>query len=70
LGSDLHDCSLASSNSSSQLIYLFVSRVPRVVTFDVNFVRLIAVFIRSSLSKNRKSRTVPAIKSYLTYLIC
>jgi hypothetical protein len=70
LESDLHDCSLASSNSSPQLIYLFVSHAPRVITFDANFVRLIAVFIRSSLSRYRKSRTFPAIKLCLTYLIC
>jgi hypothetical protein len=70
LGSDLCDCLLASSSSSSRLIYLFIGRVPRVVAFNANFVRPIVVFIRSSSSKNRKSRTVPALKLCLTYLIC
>jgi hypothetical protein len=32
--------------------------------------RSIAVFIRSSSSRNRKSHTVSALKSCLTYLIC
>jgi hypothetical protein len=70
LGSSLHDCSLASSNSSPWLIYLFVSRAPSVVAFNANFVRLITVFIRSLLSWNRKSCMIPALKSCLTYLIC
>jgi hypothetical protein len=70
LGSDLHDCSLVSSSSSSQLIYLFVGLTRRVVAFNANFVRPIAVFIRSSSSRNRKSRMVLALKSCLTYLIC
>jgi hypothetical protein len=70
LGSDLHDCSLVSSSSSSQLIYLFVGLTRRVVAFNANFVRPIAVFIRSSSSRNRKSHMVLALKSCLTYLIC
>jgi hypothetical protein len=45
LGSDLHDYSLASSSSSPQLIYLIVGRAPTVVAFNVNFIRLIVVFI-------------------------
>jgi hypothetical protein len=51
-----------SSTSSS------VSR--RVIAFNANFVRPIVVFIRSSSSRNRKSRLVPALKTCLTYLIC
>jgi hypothetical protein len=70
LGSDLHDCSLASSNSSLRLVYLFVGLTQRVVTFNMNIVRPIVVFIQSSSSRNCKSRTVPALKSCLTYLIC
>jgi hypothetical protein len=46
LGSDLHDCSLASSSSSTRLIYLFVGLTRRVVAFDANFIRPIAVFIQ------------------------
>jgi hypothetical protein len=69
LGSDLRDCSLASSSSLPRLIYLFVGRAPRVIAFNANFVRLIAVFNRSS-SRNHKSCTIPALKSCLTYLIC
>jgi hypothetical protein len=68
-GSDLHDCSLASSIPSPWLVYLFVGHVSRVVTFNENFVRSIDIFIRSSSSRNRKSRTVPALKLCLTYLI-
>jgi hypothetical protein len=70
LGSDLHDCSLASSISSPRLVYLFVGLAWRVVTFNANFVRPIDVFIRSSSSRNCKSRTVHSLKSCLTYLIC
>jgi hypothetical protein len=40
LGSDLHDCSLASSSSSPRLVYLFVGHAPRVIAFNANFVRL------------------------------
>jgi hypothetical protein len=70
LESDIRDCSLASSSSSPRLVYLFVGLAQRVVAFNVNFVRPIIVFIRSSSSRNRKSRTVPTLKSCLTYLIC
>jgi hypothetical protein len=70
LGSDLRDCSLTSSSSSPRLVYLFVGRALRVVAFNANFVRLIVVFIWPSSSRNRKSRTVPTLKSCLTYLIC
>jgi hypothetical protein len=70
LGSDLHDCSLTSSSSSPRLVYLFVGLARSVVAFNVNFVLPIAVFIQSSSLRNRKSRTVPALKSCLTYLIC
>jgi hypothetical protein len=70
LGNDLRDCLLASSSSSPRLVYLFIDLARRVIVFNVNFIRSIAVFIRSSSSRNRKSRTVPALKSYLTYLIC
>jgi hypothetical protein len=56
------DCSLASPSSSPVLVYLFVGRAPRVVAFNMNFVRLIVVFIRSSSSRNHMSRTVPALK--------
>jgi hypothetical protein len=70
LGSDLHDCSLASSSSSPRLVYLFVCLARRIVAFNANFVRPITVFIRSLSSRNHKSRTVPALKSCLTYLIC
>jgi hypothetical protein len=70
LGSDLRDCSLASSSSLPQLIYLFVGRTPRVIAFNVNFVRPISIFIWSSLSRNHKSRTISTLKSYFTYLIC
>jgi hypothetical protein len=70
LGSDLHECSLASSSSSPRLVYPFVGLARRVVAFNANFVRPIAVFIRSSSSRNRMSRMVPALKLYLTYLIC
>jgi hypothetical protein len=70
LGSDLHDCSLTSSSSSPRLVYLFVGLARRVIAFNVNFIRPIAVFIQLSSSRNHKSRTVPALKSCLTYLIC
>jgi hypothetical protein len=43
LESDLHDCSLASSSSSSRLVSLFVGRVLRVATFNVNFIMSIVV---------------------------
>jgi hypothetical protein len=69
LGSDLRDCSLTSSSSSPRLVYLFIGLAQRVVAFNVNFVRPIIVFIWSSSSRNRKSRTIPALKSCLTYLI-
>jgi hypothetical protein len=69
-GSDLHNCLLALSSSSLRLVYLFVGRAPRVVALNANFVKPIAIFIRSSSSRNRKSRTVPTLKSCLTYLIC
>jgi hypothetical protein len=69
-GSDLHDCSLASSSSSPWIVYLFVGLTQRVVAFNANFVRPIAIFIRSSSSRNHKSRTVLALKLCLTYLIC
>jgi hypothetical protein len=52
IGSDLHDCSLASS-SSPRLVYLFVGLTRRVVTFNVNFIRSIIVFIQLSSSRNR-----------------
>jgi hypothetical protein len=64
LGSDLHDCSLASSCSSPRLVYLFVGRAPRVVAFNTNSVRSSGVFIQLSSSRNRKSRTVQ-IMSYI-----
>jgi hypothetical protein len=70
LGSDLHDCSLASSSSPPRLVYLFIGLTRRVIAFNVDFVRPIAVFIQLSSSRNRKLRTVPALKSCLTYLIC
>jgi hypothetical protein len=70
LGSDLCDCSLALSSSSPRLVYLFVGLAQRVIAFNVNFVRPIVVFIRSSSSRNHKSRTVHTLKSCLTYLIC
>jgi hypothetical protein len=41
LGSDLRDCSLASSSSSSWLIYLFIGRASRVVAFNVNSVVIV-----------------------------
>jgi hypothetical protein len=44
-GSDLRDCSLASSGSSPQLVYLFVGLARRVIAFNTNFIRPIAVFI-------------------------
>jgi hypothetical protein len=43
LGSDLYDCSLASSSSSSQLIYPFVRCMSRVVAFNANSVRPIII---------------------------
>jgi hypothetical protein len=70
LESDHRDYSLASSCSSPWLVYLFIVRAPRVIAFNVNFVRPIAVFIQWSSSRNRKSCTVPTLKSCLTYLIC
>jgi hypothetical protein len=70
LGSNFHDCSLASSSSSPRLIYLFVGLVQRVTAFNVNFVRPIVVFIRLSWSRNHKLSVVTALKSCLTYLIC
>jgi hypothetical protein len=70
LGSDLRDCSLASSSSPPRLVYLFVGLTRRVVAFNTNFIRPIGVFIQLSSSRNRKSHTVPALKSCLTYLIC
>jgi hypothetical protein len=70
LGSDLRDCSLASSSSPPRLVYLFVGLTQRVIAFNANFVRPIAVFIQLSSSRNHKSRMIPALKSYLTYLIC
>jgi hypothetical protein len=70
LGSDLRDCSLASSSSSLWLVYLFVDLTRRVVAFNANFVRPITIFIQSSSLRNRKSRMVLTLKSCLTYLIC
>jgi hypothetical protein len=70
LRSDLCDCSLASSCSSLRLVYLFIGLAQRVITFNANFVKPIAVFIWSSSSRNCKSHTVPALISCLTYLIC
>jgi hypothetical protein len=70
LGSDLRDCLLALSSSSPRLVYLFIGLARRIVAFNANFVRPIVVFIQSSSSRNRKSRTVPALKSCLTYFIC
>jgi hypothetical protein len=70
LGSNLRDCSLASSSFSPRLVCLFVRLARRVIAFNVNFIKPIVVFIQSSSSRNRKSRTVPALKSCLTYLIC
>jgi hypothetical protein len=67
LGSDLCDCSLASSSSSSRLVYLFVGHVPRVIAFSVNSVRHNVVFTRSSSSRNHKSRMIFPLKSCLTY---
>jgi hypothetical protein len=69
-GSDIHDCSLASSSSSPRLVYLFVDRTPRVIAFNANFIRPIAVLVRSSSLRNRKSRMVTALKSCLIYFIC
>jgi hypothetical protein len=69
LGSDIRNCSLASSSSSLQLVYVFGGRASSVIAFNVNSVRSITVFIQSSSSRNRKSRTIPALKSYLTYSI-
>jgi hypothetical protein len=69
LGSDLHDCSLTSSSSSPQLVYLFVGRASRVIAFNANSVRPSVICIQL-LSMNCKSRTVPTLKSCLTYLIC
>jgi hypothetical protein len=46
LGSDLCDCSLASSNYSSRLVYLFVGHAPKVIAFNANSVRLIIIVIR------------------------
>jgi hypothetical protein len=43
LKSDLRDCSLASSSSSSQLIYLFVGHAPMVVAFNTNSIGPIVV---------------------------
>jgi hypothetical protein len=57
-------------SSSPRLIYLFVDHASRVIAFNAKFIRPITVFIRSSLSRNHKSRTVPPLKSCLTYLIC
>jgi hypothetical protein len=69
LGSDIRNCSLASSSSSLQLIYLFVERAPSVIAFNVNSVKSIAIFIRSSSSRNRKSCS--QIMSYIfNILIC
>jgi hypothetical protein len=70
LRSGLHDYSLASSNSPPRLVYLFVGLARRVVVFNTNFIRPIDVFIQLSSSRNCKSRTVLALKSCLTYLIC
>jgi hypothetical protein len=67
LESDLRDCSLASSTSSPWFVYLFIERTSRVVAFNANSARPIAVLIRSSSSNNRESRTVPALKLCLTY---
>jgi hypothetical protein len=38
-GSDLRDCSLASSSYSSRLVYLYVGRALRVIAFNVDSVR-------------------------------
>jgi hypothetical protein len=43
LGSDIHECSLASSSSSSRLVYLFVRCMMRVVVFNMNSIRPIVV---------------------------
>jgi hypothetical protein len=53
--SDLHDCSLASSSSSTRLEYLYVKRASRVTVFNAYFVRQIIIFTRLSLSRNHKS---------------
>jgi hypothetical protein len=68
--SDLHDYSLAPSSYSPRLVYLFVGSTLGVTTFNANFIRPIVILIRSSLSRNRKSCTIPALESCLTYLIC
>jgi hypothetical protein len=70
LVSDLCDCSLASSSSSSRLIYLFVGRASRVIAFNANSVGHNIIFTLSSLSRNHKSRTISPLKSCLTYWIC
>jgi hypothetical protein len=70
LESDPPDYSLALASSSPRLIYLFVDSTLRVIAFNVNFIRPVAIFIRLSSLRNHKSRTIPALKLCLRYLIC
>jgi hypothetical protein len=66
-GNDLRDCSLASSNSSPWLIYLFVGHETKVIAFNANPVRTIIVVKEPQITYGFFSQ----IMSYLSnMLIC
>jgi hypothetical protein len=68
LGSNLRDYSFASSSSSSRLVYLFVGRTPRVVAFNVNFVRLIIVVKEPQVTYSFSSQIMSYILNMLIYV--
>jgi hypothetical protein len=67
LGSNLRNCSPASSSSLSRLIYLFVGHAPRVIAFNVNFVRPIIIVKELQVMYGFSSQIMSYI---LNMLIC
>jgi hypothetical protein len=68
LRSELHGCSLASSSSSSRLIYLFVGRAPRVASFNANSVKLIVIIKEPQVTYSFSSQIIFYILDRLIYL--
>jgi hypothetical protein len=66
--SDLHDSSLASLSSSSQLVYLFVGRTPRLVSFNINSIKPIVVIKEPQVTYSFSSQIMSYILDMLIYI--
>jgi hypothetical protein len=66
LGSILCDCVIASTSSSSWLIYFFVGRTPTIVVYNAPSSKMSGVFSLQLSLRKRKPRTFSSLQSCLS----